>query len=111
MTDFVTIAPLQAVPGNRGLRVQWNGRELAVFAAGGTAYVFDGKCPHRGASLGEGFTEDGNLYCPMHGWCFDLETGACADHPEKSVIRYPARIHHEQIQARFPVERKTDTED
>ena len=43
------------------------------------------RCPHKGADLGRFGELDGcTLTCSMHGWRFDLETGAClnaADHP------------------------------
>jgi nitrite reductase/ring-hydroxylating ferredoxin subunit len=33
-------------------------------------------CTHAGASLAEGWVEDGCLLCPVHQYAFDLDTGA-----------------------------------
>lgn len=37
--------------------------------------AYEGRCPHRGALLGEGELEGGALVCRNHRWRFDLETG------------------------------------
>jgi UDP-MurNAc hydroxylase len=41
-------------------------------------YVMERYCPHRRADLSIfGAVDDGVLTCALHGWQFDLETGAC----------------------------------
>jgi UDP-MurNAc hydroxylase len=41
-------------------------------------YVMERYCPHRRADLSIfGTVDDGVLTCALHGWQFDLETGAC----------------------------------
>ena len=41
-------------------------------------YVMERYCPHRRADLSIfGSVDDGVLTCALHGWQFDLETGAC----------------------------------
>ncbi|WP_281888422.1 Rieske (2Fe-2S) protein [Paenibacillus sp. YYML68] len=42
-------------------------------------------CPHAGAWVE---AEGGELYCPMHGWEFHTETGACLNVPTKSLACY-----------------------
>jgi cytochrome P450/nitrite reductase/ring-hydroxylating ferredoxin subunit len=37
--------------------------------------VYQGRCPHQGALLGEGEIEGGALVCRNHRWRFDVETG------------------------------------
>ena len=32
------------------------------------------------------------LYCPFHGWDFDLKTGTCSVNPERPVTIYPVKI-------------------
>lgn len=48
-------------------------------------YVVQRRCPHRNADLSAFGEIDGDDFvCTLHGWRFDLETGACktaADHP------------------------------
>jgi UDP-MurNAc hydroxylase len=51
-------------------------------------YICERTCPHRQADLSVfGEIEDGELVCTLHGWRFDLETGAC-----KNATNRPLRI-------------------
>jgi 5,5'-dehydrodivanillate O-demethylase len=53
--------------------------DLALFrTTAGELGLVDARCPHRGASLAEGFADDRALRCPYHGWAFDA-CGACVD--------------------------------
>jgi len=92
MSEFVAVVEANQVPLDRGLSVNAGGRELALFNIDGQFYALDGTCPHRGGPLGEGITEDGRVYCPLHGWEFDVKTGACINNPEKPVACFPARV-------------------
>jgi cytochrome P450/nitrite reductase/ring-hydroxylating ferredoxin subunit len=44
--------------------------------------AYEGRCPHRGALLGEGELDGGALVCRNHRWRFDLETGKREGGPE-----------------------------
>ena len=92
MSEFVAVVEANQVSLDRGLSVNAGGRELALFNIDGQFYALDGTCPHRGGPLGEGITEDGRVYCPLHGWEFDVKTGACINNPEKPVACFPARV-------------------
>jgi len=92
MSEFVAVAEANQVPLDRGLSVHVGGRELALFNISGQFYALDGRCPHRGGPLGEGITENGHVYCPLHGWEFDVKTGACINNPEKRADCFPARV-------------------
>lgn len=67
---------------------------LVRTAAGLRAY--DGRCPHRGALLGEGELHDGVLVCRNHRWRFDAETGRRDGGPE-CLVPCPAREEGEDI--------------
>jgi 5,5'-dehydrodivanillate O-demethylase len=55
------------------------GEDLALFrTTEGAVGLVDARCPHRGASLAEGFADDRSLRCPYHGWAFD-PCGTCVD--------------------------------
>lgn len=98
MAGFTTVATLAQIPEGRGLTVRAGGRLLALFKTGGEVYALDGECPHRGSPLGEGCVENGTVYCPMHGWQFDLKTGECLDHPEKPARRHVCRVVGGEVQ-------------
>jgi len=55
--------------------VEVDGQFVAVFESDGEYYALDNACPHQGGPLGQGKVEDECVYCPWHGWQFDVETG------------------------------------
>ena len=99
--DFVTVANLSEVRESRGLTVRVGEHELALFNLGGEIHALDGRCPHRGGSLGEGTVENGTVFCPLHGWQFDVRTGACLDKPERPAKCLPVRVVDGQIQVQL----------
>ena len=52
-----------------------DGTEVAVVLLDGDLYALENVCPHQGGPLAEGKLEDGCVFCPWHGWQFDVETG------------------------------------
>ncbi|MCA9097699.1 MAG: Rieske 2Fe-2S domain-containing protein, partial [Planctomycetaceae bacterium] len=54
---------------------QVNGEEIVVVRHAGTWSAFVNRCPHAGAPLNEGVSDDGSVVCGRHGWTFDLATG------------------------------------
>jgi nitrite reductase (NADH) small subunit len=98
MKEFVTIARAVDVPFESGLTVQMKDQELAVFGMEGEFCVLDSRCPHRGGPLGAGVVEKGHVFCPMHGWEFDLRTGACLTNADRPVKSYAVRLQNGEIQ-------------
>lgn len=68
-----------------------DGTPVAVFLADGEVYALDGVCPHQGGPLGQGKVEDGCVYCPWHGWQFELSTGEHV-HGKKTARTYPVTV-------------------
>lgn len=72
----------------------------------GTRFVFwrrDGelvclpdRCPHRGASLGQGELVDGNLACPYHGFQYD-SAGRCVHIPCQPDKPIPSRMSSQPV--------------
>jgi NAD(P)H-dependent nitrite reductase small subunit len=59
-----------------GKRVFVDDEEIAIFKVASEVFAFRNICPHQKTHLmHEGFIEEGKLYCPVHGWKFDLQTG------------------------------------
>jgi len=83
------------------VRVMLLGEKLIAFRdTQGRVGLLDSFCPHRGASLFFGRSDECGLRCVYHGWKFDVE-GTCVDMPSeppesnfKSKVRataYPCR--------------------
>src|SRR5213594_1192502 len=58
-----------------------NGTEVAVFRCGNQLYALQNRCPHAGGSLADGTVEGDEVICPLHGYRFNIRTGACATDP------------------------------
>lgn len=92
MTEH-TIATVDEVPPGEGIGVEVDGLEVAVYNLDGEFYAISNRCPHKKGSLCEAgepklnfedctgptrgrLDADGlSVYCPLHWWEFDLETG------------------------------------
>jgi ferredoxin-nitrite reductase len=61
------------------------GEEVAVFKSNGQLYGIQNICPHEGGQLCNGWIEGGEVVCPLHGYKFDLKSGACSTDPKLRV--------------------------
>lgn len=93
---WVAVARLADL-GERGRKVVQVGEvEIALFRVDERVFAIQNRCPHRSGPLIRGFLEPGpGIRCPMHGWRYDLATGAC-DRPAKATV-YPVRVEGEEI--------------
>jgi nitrite reductase/ring-hydroxylating ferredoxin subunit len=58
--------------------VRINNEEIAVFKHQGQLCAMQNGCPHQGGQLSMGWLEGDEVVCPLHGYKFDLKTGACS---------------------------------
>jgi nitrite reductase/ring-hydroxylating ferredoxin subunit len=65
--------------------VRRKGEEMAVFKVDGQLYGIQNICPHEGGQLCNGWIEGGEVVCPLHGYKFNLKTGACSTDPKLKV--------------------------
>lgn len=77
-----------------------NGVEIAVFCRDSEYFALNNVCPHQGGPLGEGKIEDDCVYCPWHGWEFDLETGKHGQGIHDATT-YPVTIEGTEIHVRL----------
>jgi nitrite reductase/ring-hydroxylating ferredoxin subunit len=72
--------------------VMFGGEGVALFRRGDEVLAVGNECPHQGGNLCDGFVEGDIVICPLHGWEFDLRSGACMTVPGESVPRYVATV-------------------
>ena len=73
------VAALGDIPEDGGLAVKVADRTVAIFRQGQDLFALEDTCPHRGGHLSEGIVRDGIVYCPLHAWCFRLDSGCNED--------------------------------
>lgn len=88
---FVKVASLDELSECGGIQRRVSNREVALFRLDGEIQAIDGECPHMGAFLGEGLVEDGHVYCPMHGWGFNIRTGECSTSPNAKTTCFEVK--------------------
>ena len=98
MGEFVAVADTSSLPPGEGRTVNVRGKEYALYNLDGQFFALDNTCPHVGGPLGAGTLEDRNVVCPLHGWTFDLKTGACLNNPSRPVACYQTRVVDGQVQ-------------
>jgi len=98
MSEFVSVADVQSLPPGQGRTVHVRGKDLAVFNLNGEFFAIDSVCPHKGGPLGEGFFKEGRVFCPLHGWEFEVRTGTCVTRPDRPVNSYPTQVRDGQLQ-------------
>ena len=64
-----------------GTALTVNGTEVAVFRCRSQLYGLQNRCPHAGGSLADGVVEGDEVICPLHGYRFNIRTGACSTDP------------------------------
>jgi phenylpropionate dioxygenase-like ring-hydroxylating dioxygenase large terminal subunit len=73
----------ELTPDGDPLRVRLLGEDLIAWRdTNGVPGFIQNNCPHRGASLFFGRTEEAGLRCVYHGWKFDV-AGRCVDMPNE----------------------------
>jgi nitrite reductase (NADH) small subunit len=88
----VQVLELAALPSGEAALVLVNGEDVALFRRGDEVFAIGNQCPHQGGNLCDGFTEGDIVTCPLHGWEFDLRSGACMTVPGESVPRYGVTV-------------------
>jgi 5,5'-dehydrodivanillate O-demethylase oxygenase subunit len=79
---WMPVAPAAEISAERPKkRVRLLGEDLVLFRTGEGRYgMLPEECPHRHASLYNGFVEEDGLRCPYHGWKFAPD-GECLEQP------------------------------
>lgn len=70
---------------------------VVVFNLDGEFHAIDDNCPHRGGPLSKGFLEGTVMYCPLHGWPFDVRSGLMPGNEEIGVPTYPILIEDGKV--------------
>ncbi|MHC4878673.1 MAG: Rieske (2Fe-2S) protein [Planctomycetota bacterium] len=103
MPDWFAVAEAAQVATETGLTVFAGDVEVAVFRTADGWRAIEGRCPHKGASLGNGSVADGCVACPLHGWQFRLDNGQAIDRPGASVAVITVR----EIEGRLEIDRES----
>lgn len=108
MPGFQTVCRVGELAEGDSKRVEVDHKPVALFLHQGRYYAIDDMCPHMGASLSDGYVEEGVVTCPWHGWQFHLGDGSWAGYKKNKIGCYPVRIVGVDIQVQV-VEPSSET--
>jgi nitrite reductase/ring-hydroxylating ferredoxin subunit len=77
---FVRVCPLASFPVGRTLVVRFEEDEVALFHRPEGIFAVSNYCAHQHVPvLADGHVEGLKVWCPRHGWCYDLLTGRAVE--------------------------------
>ena len=83
---MIAVGRADDVPLLEGRSVTVGDRRIAIFRTESGFHALDAVCPHRGGPLADGLVAESCVTCPLHGWRFDLRSGAAmGSHPGVAV--------------------------
>jgi nitrite reductase/ring-hydroxylating ferredoxin subunit len=80
-----------------------DGTEFAIYNVDGEFYATSNFCPHKGAPLAEGRLCGYVIECALHGWQFDVRSGAGLTVNEP-VESYPVVVEDGIVRVVVPVD-------
>lgn len=97
MSELIKVAGRREIPDGGAIVVEAGGRKVALFNSGGSYYAIDDACRHLGGSLGAGDVYGTRVVCPLHGWEYDVTTGASVDDPEMRVACFTVTVEGDDV--------------
>jgi 3-phenylpropionate/trans-cinnamate dioxygenase ferredoxin component len=96
----IEVCVVTELPVGEARIVEFDGRKVGVFNAGGELYAIEDRCSHDDGPLAEGpfDAEARTVECPRHGSLFDLTTGRPKTLPAYlPVDTFPVRVENDVI--------------
>jgi nitrite reductase/ring-hydroxylating ferredoxin subunit len=91
MADWVLVAKEDEL--GQIMRIEFAGREIAIFRLEDGVFALDDICSHEYARLSEGEVWGDRVYCPRHGSSFDIRSGSVAGLPATLPVEtFPVKI-------------------
>ena len=104
--EFHAVAKASEISEEEPKAVSIGRLDVGIYKLDGEFYAIDDICTHAYAMMTDGYIEDGQVECPLHGACFDIKTGKALTAPATIDLRpYPVKVEGDQISVGVP---KTD---
>lgn len=94
---MIKVCHIDEIPEKSAKVILTHDTPIAVFNAGGNIFAWDNRCPHRGASLGDGHITDTTVQCKFHLWEFDIEKKCAVANEAIKIKSFPVEIIEGEI--------------
>jgi nitrite reductase/ring-hydroxylating ferredoxin subunit len=107
---FKKVCLLKDLSPNKGMCFDIDDEnEVAVFKIGDKVFAVDNICPHNHVpEIYNGYVEEKNVSCPVHGFTFNLETGLQPTGFGCRLRTYEVKIEGGAVHVAVPEERRFD---
>ena len=103
--QFHAVADVSDVDEGEAHQVSVGRTDIAIYKLDGELYATDDICTHAYASLADGYVENGQVECPLHGACFDIKTGKALTAPASiDIATYEVKVEGDTIFVGVPTE-------
>jgi len=100
MSDYMVVAKTSDIRAGCGKAFTIKGRRIAIFNDDGNFYALNNACAHAMGSLGRGRVKTGVVVCPVHGYAYNVKTGACETDARLRVESYEVMVKDDEVQIR-----------
>ncbi|TRW87896.1 Rieske 2Fe-2S domain-containing protein [Mycolicibacterium sp. 018/SC-01/001] len=90
--DAIPVATFDDLTPDRPFPVSVKGVDIVLIRRGDGVSALSGRCPHRGALLGDGHVDGDVIVCGLHGWRYHAETGVSPVNPSVVLATFPAWV-------------------
>lgn len=86
------IANFDEIPNMGSKLVFLDETPIALFRINDKVHAWDNRCPHRGASLSDGYISKKTIQCKYHLWEFDVNKRCSVDNKNIKVKSFELKI-------------------
>ncbi|HEY3296380.1 MAG TPA: Rieske 2Fe-2S domain-containing protein [bacterium] len=100
---FRKVCRVEDVPDGRGITVQLDNSELAIFRDKEKLWCTEGRCPHAFELMSKAVLENGTVECLAHHYCYELTSGkAIKPIPGAAFLKlYPLKVEDGDVLVAF----------
>ena len=97
MSGWVRVASLAEIPPGRMLPARVEGEDVAIYNVDGLLHATRDCCAHQSYPLTKGALRGKYVRCPLHGWEFDVTSGAYQGNPNVRLRRYAVKVEGGEV--------------
>ena len=87
MSEYTKVASLSELSSGEMKMVTVDEEDILLANVDGTIHAVSDLCSHADASLSDGYIEEGEVECPLHGSRFNLTTGEALNLPADEPLK------------------------
>ena len=98
MSEYTKVASLSELSSGEMKMVTLGEEDILLANVDGKIHAVSDLCSHADASLSDGYIEEGEVECPLHGSRFNLTTGEALNLPADEQLKvYEIKVEGDDI--------------